>query len=123
MVRNKLWFTGAGEFALRKRPVYPLPFPYNEEKSQSVNAHVQLDWVPSGSHLVTFTAHGVPQRSNFVGLSFYTPQPAAPAYRGGEYRASLSDRFAFRGGTLDSAWSVGQVSGDVWPQGNSPLRS
>jgi hypothetical protein len=122
VVRNRLWLTGAGEFALRKRPVYPLPFPFNEEKSQSVNAHLQLDWAPSGSHLVTFTGHGVPQKSNFVGLSFYTPQPTAPGYRGGEYRASLSDRWAFRGGTLESAISAGQVAGQTGAQGDQPLR-
>lgn len=121
VVRNRLWFTGAGEFALRKRPVFPLPFPRNEEKSQSVNAHTQLDYAPSGSHLMTLTLHGVPQRTNFTGLSFYTPQPAAPSYRGHEYRASLADRFAFRGGTLDSTISTGQTAGRVGAQGDEPL--
>lgn len=121
VVRNRLYLAAAGEFALRKRPVYPLPFPRNEEKSQSINAHLQLDWIPSASHLLTLTAHGVPQRSNFVGLSFYTPQPAAPDYRGGEYRASIADRFAFRGGTLESVWSAGQVVARTGAQGSAPL--
>jgi hypothetical protein len=121
VIRDRLWFAGAGEFALRKRPTYPLPFPYNEEKSQSVNAHVQLDWAASAKHLVGLTLHGVPQKSNFVGLGFYTPQPAAPSYRGHEYRSALSDRFSTTAGLLESTIAVGQVVGKTGAQGSEPL--
>ena len=56
-----------------------------------------LSFEPSAfwpSNAVEVNRHlGAVAKSNFVGLSFYTPQPAAPSYKGGEYRASLSDRF------------------------------
>jgi hypothetical protein len=122
VLKNRLWFVGAIEFALRKRPVYPLPFPYNEEKSQSVNAHVQLDWAKSDKHWITFTGHGVPQKANFVGLGFYTPQPAAPSFGGHEFRASLSDRWSVGGGLLESTISGGRVEGRTGAQGNQPLQ-
>ena len=122
VLRDRLFFSGAGSFELRKRPVYPLPFPYNEEKSQSVNAYAQFDYVPSSVHLVTLSLHGVPQKANFRGLNFYTPQPTAPSWRAEDYRASISDRLQFESGTLlESTLSVSDNRGRVGGQGNEPL--
>jgi outer membrane receptor protein involved in Fe transport len=120
LLAGKLYFAGAGSFELRKRPVYPLPFPYNEEKSQRVNAYAQLDYIPRAGHLVTLSAHGVPQRVSFANLNFYTPQTAAASSRSHEYRATLSDRLETRRGILESSLSVAEVRGRIWGQGNEP---
>jgi hypothetical protein len=121
-VARNLFFAGAMSFELRKRPVYPLPFPYNEEKQQSVNTHLQFDYVPRPDHLVTLTLHGVPQRANYVGLNFYTPQPAAPSWTAHEYRAALSDHLELgRGFLLDSTVALSESRARTGAQGDVPL--
>jgi outer membrane receptor protein involved in Fe transport len=120
VVARKLYFAGAGSFELRKRPVYPLPFPYNEEKSQRVNAYTQFDWIPRAAHLVTFSTHGVPQRIHYANLGFYTPQPAAASGYSAEYRGTFADRVETRHGVVESSLSVADVSGSLWGQGVTP---
>ncbi len=121
LVHKKLYFAGAGSFELRKRPVYPLPFPFNEEKSQRVNAYAQVDFIPRSTHLLSVSAHAVPQRANFTNLSFYTPQPAAPSLRSNEYRAAVSDRSESRLGILELALSISDQWSRVAGQGAEPL--
>jgi hypothetical protein len=121
LLRNRLFFAGAGTFELRKRPVYPLPWPYNEEKSQRVNAYAQLDFVRSSTHLITISAHAVPERSNFTGLGFYTPQPAAPSWEGHEFRAAVIDHLETGQGTFETGFSVSHVLSRTGAQGAEPL--
>jgi Carboxypeptidase regulatory-like domain/TonB-dependent Receptor Plug Domain len=121
LVRNKLFFAGAGSFELRKRPVYPLPYPFNEEKSQRINAYTQFDYVPRGNHFVSVSLHGVLQRSNFVGLNFYTPQPAAPSWRAQEYRGAISDRIEKEAGVFESVFSIADLNSRTAGQGLESL--
>ena len=121
LVPGKLYFAGAGSFELRKRPVYPLPFPFNEEKSQRVNAYAQFDFVPRATHLITISAHGVPERANFVNLSFYTPQAAAASWRAHEFRGAVADRLETQAGVFESALSFSELRGRTGGQGGEPL--
>jgi hypothetical protein len=121
LVPGKLYFAGAGSFELRKRPIYPLPFPFSEEKSQRVNSYAQFDFIPRPTHLISVSAHGVPQRVDFTNLSFYTPQPAAPSWRSHEYRTTLSDRVDTRLGIFESALSVSELRSRTGAQGEQPL--
>jgi len=118
---GKLYFSGAGSFELRKRPTYPLPFPYNEEKSQRINAYVQFDIIPKAARLSTISLHGVPQRIDYVGLNFYRPQPTAPGWVGHEYRATLADRVQLESGVLESAVAVSESGSRTHPQGDLAL--
>ena len=121
LVRNKLFFAGAGSFELRKRPVYPLPYPFNEEKSQRINAFTQFDYVPRATHFVSVSLHGVLQRTNFTGLNFYTPQPAAPSWRAQEYRGAVSDRIEKEAGVFESVLSVSDLGSRTAGQGGDRL--
>ena len=121
LVRNKLFFAGAGSFELRKRPVYPLPYPFNEEKSQRTNAFTQFDYVPRATHFVSVSLHGVLHRTNFTGLNFYTPQPAAPSWRAQEYRGAVSDRIEKEAGVFESVLSVSDLGSRTAGQGGDPL--
>lgn len=121
LIRQKLYFAGAGSFELRKRPVYPLPFPFNEEKSQRVNAYAQFDVIPRPRHFLSISAHGVPQRVNFANLNFYTPQPAAPSSAVHEYRAAVSERMETREGILEAALAVSELRTRTGAQGEQPL--
>jgi hypothetical protein len=114
---GRLYVSESMEYALRKTPVFTLPFPRNEEKSESWNSFTQFDYVASARRLVTVTLHAVPERRNFAGLSFYTAQPSAASFRGHEYRASVADRVSLGGGVLESAFSGGQVFARTGAQG------
>jgi hypothetical protein len=117
LVANRLYFSEAVEYALRKQPVFTLQFPRNESKSESLNSLTQLDYVASPRRLLTATLHGVPQRIDYAGLGFYNPQPTTPGFRGHEYRAGIADRVLIGGGVLESAVSLGQVFGQTAPHG------
>lgn len=121
LIANKLFFSGAGTFELRKRPVYPLPFAHNEEKTQRVNAYMQLDFIPSASRLLTLSLHAVPQRADFNGLNFYRPQPTVPGWRGNEYRATLADRVQTESGSIESAIAISESRGQTDTQGPLPF--
>jgi hypothetical protein len=121
LVRNRLFFSEALEYALNKTPVFTLLFPRNESKREAWNSLTQVDALVSPAHWLTFTLHGAPQRINFANLSFYNPQPVAPSFRGAEYAAALSDRFTIAGGVLESALSFGQVLGRTGAQGDAEM--
>ncbi len=114
---GRLYYSQAVEYRMNKTPVFALPFPRNEEKRESWNSLVQLDYIASPRHWITTSLHGVPQKTNFVGLDFYTPQPAAPWLRGHEYRGSVGDRYSLGGGLLESSFSFGEVVRRTGPQG------
>lgn len=121
LIRGKLFFAGGTAFALRKRPVYPLPFPFNEERSQSLNTYLQFDYIRSPAHLITLALHGAPQKANFVGLSFLTPQPAAASWKAHEYRAAVTDRFDRNGTVFESIVSVAETRGITGAQGEETM--
>ncbi len=118
LVKNRLYILQSVEYALRKTPVFTLQFPENETKQEAINSLTQLDYVVSPAHLVSFTAHVVPQKINFVNLDFYNPQPTTPNFKGHEIRGSFTDRLSLAGGTLESAISVGQVTAKIGAQSN-----
>jgi hypothetical protein len=121
LVRNRVYLAQSAEYALRKRPIFTLPFPRNEERHESWNGLTQLDAIVTPAHLLSVTLHAVPQKINFAQLSFYSPQPTAPAYRGHEVRGSVTDHFTTRGGVLQSSLGWSEVTARVWPQGPEEL--
>ena len=121
VIKRKLYFAGAGTYELRKRPIYPLPFPYNEEKSQRINAYAQLDWILRPTHFVTMSGHFVPDRANFRNLGFYTPQPTAPSWKSHEYRGTVSDHLDGELGTFDTSVSAAEIRGNTGSQGPEDL--
>src|SRR5258708_23705729 len=121
LIRNKLFFSESGEYALHKSPSFTLPFPYNEEKREGWNSLTQLDYIASPKHLLTATLHAVPQHVNFVNPNFYNPQPVTPIYRGREAMVSLADRITLGGNLLESAVSLGQTRALVAPQGPADM--
>ncbi len=118
VVKDRLYALQSVEYVLKKTPVFTLQFPENETKREAVNSLTQLDYVVSPTHLLSFTAHAVPQKINFVNLDFYNPQPTTPSFKGHEVRASLADRLGVGGGTLESAVSIGQVTAAIGAQGD-----
>jgi hypothetical protein len=116
--RQRWFFKESFEYRMNKTPVRTLAYPFKESKRELWNSLTQLDYVASPTHLLTVTAHAVPQRTNFAGLSFYNPQPATPSYRGHEYTAAVTDRLTLGGGVLESALLAAQVRGRTGAQGD-----
>lgn len=121
LIKNKLYFSQSLEYALRKIPTFTLQFPNNEEKQESWNGLTQFDAIPSASHWLTVSLHGVPQRSNHVRPSFYNPLPATPSWRGHEYRGSVTDKWSIGGSLLESTLAYGETRGLVGAQGDLTL--
>jgi len=121
LIKNKLYVSGAFEYRLNKVPVFTLPFPYNESKTEQWNTFAQFDYVASARHLMTFTVHLVPQKTDFVNPDFYNPQPTTPSWHAQEYRGTAADTVSFERGTLSSLLSVAEVSEKTGAQGGQPF--
>jgi hypothetical protein len=122
LVAGKLYFSEGVDYEVRKTPVYELPFPFNQKKQAGVNSFAQLDWVVSGKHLVTATAHVAPQRMGFVNIDYFNPEPTAPDARTHNYTGVLADHLTILGGLLESNFSVTRFDADIWGQGSQDLQ-
>lgn len=121
LVAKHLYISESIEYGYKRTPVRTLSFPANEDKRQWWNTLSRLDYVASGSQLLTFKLHVAPQRQMFYGLGFYNPQPVTPNYEGHEGMADLSHKINIAGGLLESAVSISQVYARVAGQGDAAL--
>jgi hypothetical protein len=117
LIPGRLYVSEGFEFAMRKTPVYTLPFPFNQKKEEGFNSFSQLDWVASANHLVTATAHVAPQRLAFVNMNFFSPQPTTPDASTHEYTGTITDKWSIHGGIWENAFSATKFDATVWPQG------
>ena len=121
LIPGKLYFSEGLEYEVRKIEVYELPFPRNQKLTEGVNSFAQLDWVVSGRHLVTATAHVAPQRLAYVNLDFFNPQSTVPDAATQNYTATIADRLTLWGGVLDNNFSATRFSARIWRQGDQDL--
>ena len=121
IIPGKLFFSQGVEYQLRKTPIYTLPFPDNLEKQEGVNTFAQLDWIVSGTQLVTATVHVAPQRLQYVNMDFFNPQATTPDATTHNYTATVADRLTIGGGLLENTLSATQFDARIWGQGNEDL--
>jgi hypothetical protein len=121
LIPGKLYFSEGLEYAMRKTPVYTLPFPFNQRKEEGFNSFSQLDWVASATNLMTATIHVAPQRLGFVDLNYFNPQPTTPDASTHEYTGTISDKWSILGGIWENAFSATKFDATVWPQGQLDL--
>ena len=119
VIPRKLYLSEGFEYEMRKTPVFTLPFPFNETKVEGFNSFTQVDWVPSDKTLVTGTLHVAPQRSGFVNLNYFNPQPTTPDAGTHSYTGTLSDKWSVFGGVWENTISVTRFDAAVWPKGVS----
>ena len=117
LINGKLYFSEGIDYEIRKTEVYELPFPNDQKKQQGFNSFTQLDWIASGSQLVTATIHVAPQRLDFVNMDYYNPQPATPEAAVENYTATVSDKLTLLGGVLANTVSFTRFNARVWGQG------
>lgn len=118
LLPGKLYFSEGFEYEVRKTPVFTLPFPFNEKKTEGFNSFAQFDWVASGTNLVTATVHLAPQRLGFVNLDYYNPQSATPDAGTHNYTGTVSDKWTIFGGLWENTASVTRFDATVWPKGS-----
>ncbi len=121
IIPGKLFFSQGVEYQLKKIPIYTLPFPDNLQKQEGVNAFAQLDWIVSGTHLVTATVHVAPQRLQYVNMDFFNPQATTPDATTHNYTATVADRLTIGGGLLENTLSATQFDARIWGQGSEDL--
>lgn len=121
LLKNRLYFHEGLEYGLYKTPVRTLPFPYNISKSESFNSFSQFDYVFSTTHFLTGTYHVAPQRTNFVNLAFFTPQPVTPSFRASSNVYALADHLAFGQNLLTSTVSAQFFDASTGAQGTAAM--
>jgi hypothetical protein len=117
LIAGKLYFSEGFEYAVRKTPVFTLPFPFNQKREQGFNSFSQLDWIASATNLLTATIHAAPQRLGFVNLNYFNPQPTTPDASTHDYTGTISDQWSVLGGIWENTFSVTKFDATVWPQG------
>jgi len=121
LLKNRLYFHEGLEYALYKRPVRTLPFPYNTSKSESYNSFSQFDYILSPNHFLSGTYHLAPQHTNFVNLSFFNPQPVTPTFRAASNLYTLTDHLALGGTLLTSSLSLQSFDANTGAQGTANM--
>jgi carboxypeptidase family protein/TonB-dependent receptor-like protein len=121
LLKNRLYFHEGLEYALYKRPVRTLPFPYNISKSESVNSFSQFDYVLSTNHFLTGTYHVAPQHTNFVNLGFFSPQPVTPNFRASSNVYTFADHLALGQTLLTTTVSAQNFDAKTGAQGTAGM--
>ena len=119
LIKNRLYLSQSLSYAIAKNPVRGLSFPVNETKTEAQNYFSQFDLILSSSHTQTYTVGYFPERTQFIGLDFFRPQPVTPNYKQKDFVFSARDHYALDGGLLETAISFKRFNANVWGQGSS----
>jgi hypothetical protein len=121
LVPGKLFISEGIDYDIRKISVYELPFPFNQKKQEGINSFAQIDWVITGKHLLTATAHVAPERMDWVNLDYFNPQPTTPDARTRNETGVLADHLSIFGGVLETNFSLTRFNANIWGQGPADL--
>lgn len=118
VIPERLYLTESAEYEFRNTSVITLPFPQNQQKREGLNSFTQLDYIVSPSNMLTGTFHAANQRSCYVNMDFFNPEPVSPNAAFQTYSAALTDRKTFGSTLLESLLSLSTFRAGVWPQGD-----
>jgi hypothetical protein len=119
LIKDRLYVSQTLAYSIAKRPVRGLSFPVDETKTESQSYFSQVDLILNSRHTQTFTFGYFPERDQYVGLDFFTPQPVTPNYRQRDFSAAARDHYAIGGGLLESAISSKRFDARAWGQGTA----
>jgi len=118
LIDHRMYLSQSLSYTIAKRQVRGLDFPFNETRTDAQSYFSQLDMNLSPRRTDTFTIGYSPERTRFVGLDVFRPQPVTPNATQGDLVIALRDRYQMGEGLLDSALSVRRFNTSVWPQGS-----
>jgi carboxypeptidase family protein len=100
ILKDKLNFSEAFDYTLRKRAVRGLAWPDNEIKTQGFNSFATFQAILSPRHLVTTNIDVFPMRTQFANINSLVPQTASSNYGQKGVSIGISDSYQFRSGAL-----------------------
>jgi len=121
LVDRKLYFLQDDEYAINKREVYTLPFPFNQTTSTAINSFTQFTAILSPNQTLTGSFHLAPHLLTYSGLDYFNPQPVTPDINVHESTGTIIHRLAIGGGLLQSTLAITRVSTRIDPQGTSEM--
>jgi Carboxypeptidase regulatory-like domain len=93
LLKNKIAFTQSFEYRFVRVPVSSLPPLERDIKFEGFNWYSQLDANLTDRQSLTASLTVSPQRTNYLGLNTFTPQPSTPDLHQRDYMASVQHRF------------------------------
>lgn len=122
IIPGKLYLAEGFEYEVRKTGVYTLPFPDNQKLQTGINSFTQLDWVATGTQLLTATFHVVPQRLGHVNINYFNPVETAPDASTHNYTGTVAHRITLGQSLLETTFSATSFDAGVWGLGDANLR-
>ena len=121
LIDRKLFFLQDDEYAINKREVYTLPFPFNQTTSTAINSFTQIAAIVSPDQTLTASFHLAPHLLTYSGLDYFNPQPVTPDINVRESTGTIIHRLAIGDDLLQSTLAMTRVSTGIDPQGNSAM--
>ncbi len=121
VIDQKLYFLQDDEYAINKREVYTLPFPFNQTTASAINSFTQFTAILSPDQTLTASLHLAPHLLTYSGLDYFNPQPVTPDINLHESTGTIIDRLAVGDGLLQNTLAITRVSTGIDPQGNSAM--
>ena len=118
LIKDRLYFSEALTYDVRKSPTRGLAWPHDETKRQGWNSLTSLQAVLSPEHLLTVTLNGFSNRREFADINALVPQTtsADDGQRGVSIGANDSYQFN-SGGLLNTLFRYTRFDSDAHGQG------
>jgi len=100
LLKNKLNFSEAFTYEVRKKPVRGLAWPDNETKTQGFDSLTNFQAVLSPRHLLTLSVNGFSNRQQFANISALVPQTASSDDGQRGVSVGAADTYQFSSGAL-----------------------
>ncbi len=100
VLKNKLNFSEAFTYDVRKSPVRGLAWPHNETKGQGFNTLTSFQAILSPQHLLSVDVNGFSNRQQFADINALVPQPASSDDGQRGVSIGAADSYQFSSGAL-----------------------
>jgi len=121
LIKDRLYFLDATQYAMVKHQERTLPFPYNTSKQEAVNSLTQLDYIVSAGQVLTGSLHFSPQHTNYINPEYFNPEPATPNDALHQYVGTIGDHLGVGRGTLNSTVSIQRYDASTGAQGSAEM--
>jgi Carboxypeptidase regulatory-like domain len=119
---NKLSFSEAFMYEMRKEPIRGLAWPHNEVKTQGFNSFTTFQYLFSPTHLTLVRVNIFPRRQQFANINSLISQSASADYGLRGYSIGVADSYQFAsGGLLSSQIKVTRNSTNAHGQGSNDM--
>ena len=121
LLKDRLYFLDATQYAMVKHQERTLGFPYNTSKQEGVNSLTQFDYIVSATQLLTGSFHLSPQHTNFINPEYFNPEAVTPNDALHRYVATIGDHISVGRGTLNSTVSIQRYDATIGAQGTAEM--